>query len=131
MDHSFRTVAKFSEKLPFLTPWYVYSEPCQVSKLERFPKKVNGWKRLTIFAKHSILDVWQGSEYAFGMIFPSNCIVLITTAPQPTPHPTLLVFFLVIDWKRLNRLAIYRYISYYFNQSVNDLIKSNKRLISN
>ena len=25
----------------------------------------DGWKLLTIFAKHSILDVWQGSECAF------------------------------------------------------------------
>ena len=29
-----------------------------------FVKIVNGWNSLTIFAKHSILDVWQGSEYA-------------------------------------------------------------------
>ena len=28
-----------------------------------FVKKVNGWKLLTFFAKHAILDVWQGSEY--------------------------------------------------------------------
>ena len=28
-----------------------------------FCKKVNGWKLLTFFAKHAILDVWQGSEY--------------------------------------------------------------------
>ena len=26
-------------------------------------KIVNGWRPLTIFAKHSILDVRQGSEY--------------------------------------------------------------------
>ena len=32
--------------------------------MERFAKVVNGWKLLIIFAKRSILDVWQGSEYA-------------------------------------------------------------------
>ena len=31
----------------------VYSEPCQISKLERFVNTVNGSKPLTIFAKHS------------------------------------------------------------------------------
>ena len=42
--------------------WHL--EPCQTSKTEHFATRVNGWKLLTIFAKSSILDVWQGSEYA-------------------------------------------------------------------
>ena len=48
--------------------WYV--EPCQTSKMEHFAR-VNGWKLLTIFAKSSILDVWQDSEYAcpWGLFF--------------------------------------------------------------
>ena len=29
-------------------------------------KIVNGWKPLTVFAKHFILGVWQGSEYTSG-----------------------------------------------------------------
>ena len=37
----------------------VYSEPCQTSKMKCF-------KPLTIFAKSSILDVLQGSEYISG-----------------------------------------------------------------
>ena len=41
------------EQLQFVE---TYSEPCQVSKTELFA--------LGIFAKLSILDVWQGSEYA-------------------------------------------------------------------
>ena len=45
-----------------LTP-EAYSDPCQTSKIERFAKIVNDWKPLTIFAKHSILDAWQGSVY--------------------------------------------------------------------
>ena len=41
-----------------------YSEKYQTSKMERFVKTVNGVKLLIIFAKRSILDVWQGCEYA-------------------------------------------------------------------
>ena len=40
-----------------------YSEPCQTSKMECFAKIVNGLKLLIIFAKRSVLDVWQGSKY--------------------------------------------------------------------
>ena len=43
-----------------------YSEPSQTSKIELFEKVVNGFQPLTIFEKSSILDVWQGSEYASG-----------------------------------------------------------------
>ena len=42
----------------------VYSEPWQTSKMKRFSKIVNSYKLLTIFAKHSFLDVWQCFEYA-------------------------------------------------------------------
>ena len=45
-----------------------YSEHSQTSKMEHFPKIVNSWKPLIIMAKSSILDVWQGSEYASGEI---------------------------------------------------------------
>ena len=34
-----------------------YSEACQTSKIKRVPKAINH------FAKHFLLDVWQGSEY--------------------------------------------------------------------
>lgn len=36
----------------------------QTSKKEFFAKIVNAWNLLTIFAKRSILGVWQVSEYA-------------------------------------------------------------------
>ena len=41
--------------------------------MELFVKIVNGWQPLTIFAKSSILDVCQGSEYAYvtNMLFYS------------------------------------------------------------
>ena len=44
----------------------IQKEPCAVSKMERFAKTSNGFKPTTILLKRSILDVWQGSEYAFG-----------------------------------------------------------------
>ena len=40
-----------------------YSKPCEASKMECLAKIVNGWKPSAIFAKRSILDIWQGSEY--------------------------------------------------------------------
>ena len=45
--------------LEIISIWYteVYSEPSQTSKIECFPKIVNGYKSLIIFVKSSILDV--------------------------------------------------------------------------
>ena len=56
------------------TDTMAYSEPCQTSKMERFTKIVNCLKSLTIFVKRSILDVWQGSEYAYAIY----CIKMIS-----------------------------------------------------
>ena len=41
-----------------------YSEPCQTFKMEVFAKIVKGFSFFTIFAKNSILHVWQDSEFA-------------------------------------------------------------------
>ena len=41
----------------------VYSELYQTTIMESFSKIVSNCKPLTIFAKCSNLDVWQGSEY--------------------------------------------------------------------
>ena len=41
-----------------------YSEASQTSKMDSSTKTVNDLKPLTIFAKPSVLDVWQDSEYA-------------------------------------------------------------------
>ena len=43
-----------------------YSEPCLISQTERFAIVVNGLYQLTIFAKHAILNIWHGFEYASG-----------------------------------------------------------------
>ena len=40
------------------------SEPYQTSKMKCFAEIVENKNSLNILAKHSILDVWQGSEYA-------------------------------------------------------------------
>ena len=40
------------------------TKSCLTSKMKLFPKIVKSEKPFTIFAKTSILDVWQGSEYA-------------------------------------------------------------------
>ena len=50
----------------------VYSEPCQMSKMELFAKIVNDWKPLTISAKSSFLDVWQGSAHDSDYV-PQKC----------------------------------------------------------
>ena len=63
-----------------------------------FAKIVNGWKLLTFLVKGSILDVWQGSEYAsvynllliFLKIEDANKIDSVTKFPhfkiQTLPH---------------------------------------------
>ena len=42
-----------------------YSEPCQTSKIEFIAKILDRFQSLATCVKCSILDVWQGSEYAF------------------------------------------------------------------
>ena len=41
----------------------MYSEPCQTCKMKRFARIVDSVQPFTIFAKLSILDTWQKSEY--------------------------------------------------------------------
>ena len=43
-----------------------YSEPCQTSKMGLFVKIVNDFMPLSIFAKFSVLYIWQDSEYSSG-----------------------------------------------------------------
>ena len=39
-----------------------HSEPCQSLKISLFAKMVNGFQLLSVFAKCSVLDVWQDFE---------------------------------------------------------------------
>ena len=41
-----------------------YSEPYQMSEIELFSKIINTIHSLTVFAKISVLVVWECSEYA-------------------------------------------------------------------
>ena len=43
--------------------------------MERFFKIVNTYKPLIIFAKHSIVTVWKGSEYPFANTYPWKTIL--------------------------------------------------------
>ena len=45
------------------------SEPYQTPKLELLAKIANGSWKLTIFAKVSTVDVWQGSEWFSEHVF--------------------------------------------------------------
>ena len=49
----------------------VYSELCETSKVEPFPKKINSFKKVTIFPRNSILYIFdrQYSEYVSANIF--------------------------------------------------------------
>ena len=63
-----RSAALFFEKVNNgLLPAEGYSEPCRTSKIELFTKILISLKPWTIFAKSSILDLWQGYEYAFDL----------------------------------------------------------------
>ena len=53
--------------------------------MDRFKKRVKGYKLLTIFENDSILDFWQGSEYASGtcnMLIPNYKPFIIFPLPN-------------------------------------------------
>ena len=65
----------------------VHLGPCQTSKMERFAKLVSSFQPLSIFAKRSILDIWQGSGYASSLLqtmltwkFRKTCCVFLLGA---------------------------------------------------
>ena len=41
-----------------------YPKPCKIYEMQLLAKIINSFQPLTIFATVTILDVWQGSEYA-------------------------------------------------------------------
>ena len=54
-----------------------YLRSCQTSMMKYFPKIVKGFQPLTIFAKRSILDVWQGFKYPSVEPTFLRCIIVI------------------------------------------------------
>ena len=61
MPHKNMENSIFSESQENACYSEAYSEQCQTYKMEHFGKIVEGFEGSTIFAKRSILDVWQGS----------------------------------------------------------------------
>ena len=59
-----------------------YSELCQISKMETFTTIVNGLKPLIYFAKNSILDVWQDSEYTTVLQVINITSIINTSQPS-------------------------------------------------
>ena len=53
-------------KIKFMIESEAYSERCQTSKAESFAKIANGFKKITIFKRNSVLEIpdIQDSEYA-------------------------------------------------------------------
>ena len=47
-------------------------ELSQTFMTERFANKDNGFKPITIFAKRSILNIWQGSDDASESVFTNQ-----------------------------------------------------------
>ena len=64
---------------PSIIKTKAHSETYQTSKMELFLQNINGWKPSIIFGKSSILDVWQGFEYA-------SVIEMKLTLWAPTPQ---------------------------------------------
>lgn len=64
------------------------SESGQTSKMACFAEKVNGWKRLTILAKHTIFDSSYGFEYASEI---RHC------SPHSAPHCLEMLFIFVVE----------------------------------
>ena len=56
-----------------------YSKPCQISKMECFARIFISFQPLTCFAKRSVLDIQQRSEYASGIasIFSFQVLLLL------------------------------------------------------
>ena len=75
-----------------------YLEHCQRSKMELFEKIIEGFEPLTIFEKRSILNFWQGSEYAsasdvrlFGTGEETNTIVVTIEVIQRKKYPAIIL----------------------------------------
>ena len=66
----------FKKSVKKISHTEAYSEPYQISKMERFGEIVNGFLPLTIFAKRTILDIWQSSQYASNTLIAQSFIEL-------------------------------------------------------
>ena len=49
-----------------------YSELSQTSRVESFAKKVNSFKKITIFKRNSVLEIFDIQEHASANIFQQH-----------------------------------------------------------
>ena len=75
-----------------------YSEHCQTFKMELFEKIIEEFEPLTIFEKRSILNFWEGSEYAsasdvrlFRTGKETNTIVVPIEVIQRKKYPAIIL----------------------------------------
>ena len=88
-------------------------EHCQIFKMERFAKAVDGLKPWTIFGKRTILDVWQGSDYTsrgrsasnvlwkgsgLCLVWPCLCIVNIDGDVASSIHAFFIRNLVIRKW---------------------------------
>ena len=94
-----------------LKVWYIeaHSEPYKTSKMERFWEIRQGFQLLTIFAKCSILDVLQNSEYTSGYTgFSLEAPWLFTLVAWPA-HPHIDGVIIFVFWFYLFHTPVYIY----------------------
>ena len=77
-DISMRHPSIISEENHSLLGAKAYREHCQTCKMEPFAEINNRFQWLTIFAKSSILDVWQGFKYSSRLSL--SCFLKIVTS---------------------------------------------------
>ena len=96
-----------------------YLKPCQTSEIKLFAKIVNGFHPLTIFAKSSIFDVWESSEYAS----PWDTGRYVTCQTSTSP---LIFFTNRVCWNALIISSIYKQFSWKYITKANENLNNVK-----
>ena len=74
-----------------------------------FAKIVNGWEKLTIFPKSSILDVWLGSEYVSGKVYNVQFVIILHMLIKWQPYKFKLS--IPFHWQTQSKSGGYVYFS--------------------
>ena len=90
------------------------------SALQEYLTAFNDFQLLTIFAKHSILDVWQGSEYASGLL------KLFCPGFKKDTREYLLYIKLIIVFTQHFSLILKSYSTWKYNIQANESITKIK-----
>ena len=67
--------------------------------MEFLAEIINRWKPFTFFVKHSILDVWQGSEYASVI-----CYSLFVRVEDASKIDSVAVYIFILKFKHNYRI---------------------------